>query len=173
MGGGTKLSNGANHGGGGKVRLSRVILAVLAGLVAAASFVTRPASSPGTPILAGAHVPPKVLARLNAACRDCHSDATRYPWYSYVAPFSLLVQSDVRAGRERLNLSKWPDYPVVRRQRFLSEIANQVQDGGMPLPVYTWLHRDAALAEADTALIFEWTQAERARLIAEGLKLTR
>ena len=159
--------------GGGKVTPRTVALLVLAGLVAAASFVTRPPALPGTPILTGAHIPPKVLARLNAACRDCHSDATRYPWYSYVAPFSLLVQNDVRAGRERLNLSKWPDYPVVRRQRFLSEIANQVQDGGMPLPFYTWLHRDAVLAEADTALIFEWTQAERARLIAEGLKLTR
>lgn len=154
----------------GKLKLCVLILVVL---VAVASFVTRPPLPPGTPILTGAHIAPKVLARLNAACRDCHSDATRYPWYSYVAPASLLVQSDVRAGRERLNLSKWQDYSAVRRQRFLSEIANQVQDGGMPLPIYTWLHRDAELAEADKALIFEWTQAERARLIAEGLGLTR
>ena len=152
-----------------KVSLRTAALLALAGLVAAVSFITRPPPSPGTPILTGARIPPKVLARLNSACRDCHSDATHYPWYSYVAPFSILVQNDVRAGRERLNLSKWQDYSAVRRQRFLSEIANQVQDGGMPLPVYTWLHRDAVLAAADTALMFEWTQAERARLIAESV----
>ena len=143
------------------------ILVALA--VMLASVLTRPKASAGGPILVGAKIPPPVLARIDAACRDCHSDTTRYPWYSYLAPVSLLVQNDVREGRERLNLSRWPDYPVVRRQRFLSEIANQVQDGGMPLPIYTWLHRDAVLTPADITLIFEWTQAERARLIAESM----
>ena len=146
-------------------------LLVLAAVIAVASFLTRPQMSPdaASPILSGAQIPPKVMARIDAACRDCHSNATRYPWYSYVAPLSLLVQDDVRKGRERLNLSKWAEYPSVRRQRWLSEIANQVQDGGMPLPIYTYLHRDAILSDADKELIFEWTQAERARLIAESL----
>jgi hypothetical protein len=138
-------------------------------IMAVVSFATRPPSSSGKSILAGAQIPPKVLARLDSACRDCHSDATRYPWYSYIAPVSFLVRDDVNKGRERLNLSKWEEYPSVRRQRWLSEIANQVQDGGMPLPFYTWLHRDAILTDADKELIFEWTQAERARLIAESL----
>jgi hypothetical protein len=148
-------------------RLKLVLIALV--LVAAASFVTRPPASTGAPILTGAQIPETVLARIDAACRDCHSDATRYPWYSYIAPVSMLVRGDVEKGRERLNLSKWQDYPVVRRQRWLSEIANQVQDGEMPLPIYTWLHRDAILTEKDKELIFEWTQTERARLIAESL----
>ena len=148
------------------------ILIALAMLIAVASFLTWPRPSPPIPILTGARIPKIVLARIDAACRDCHSDATRYPWYSYVAPVSILVQRDVRNGRERLNLSKWQDYPVVRRQRWLSEIANQVQDGGMPLPIYTRLHPDANLTDADKALIFAWTQSERARLIAESVNLT-
>ena len=57
---------------------------------------------------------------------------------------------------------------MIRRERCLSEIANQVQDGGMPLGVYTLIHRDARLSPADVNAIFEWTQAERARLIAES-----
>jgi hypothetical protein len=71
-------------------------------------------------------------------------------------------------GRERLNFSKWAEYPVVRRERYLSEIANQVQDGGMPLTIYTLMHRDARLSQSDVAAVFEWTQAERARLILES-----
>jgi hypothetical protein len=146
-------------------------LLALGVIVVIASFFTWPRVSPdaGKPILSGAQIPPRVLARIDAACRDCHSHATRYPWYSYIAPISLLVRDDVEKGRERLNLSQWAEYPSVRRQRWLSEIANQVQDGGMPLPIYTYLHRDAILSEADKELIFEWTQTERARLIAESL----
>lgn len=142
----------------------KILLGLLA-LLVVASWITRPHPVNGKPILIGAELPPKVMERIDAACRDCHSDVTRYPWYSYVAPASLLINQDIEQGRERLNLSKWDEYPVVRRQRWLSEIANQVQDGGMPLPVYTWLHPSAVLSDADKELIFEWTQAERARLI--------
>jgi hypothetical protein len=81
---------------------------------------------------------------------------------------SMLIENDVKVGRERLNLSQWAEYSSVRRQRSLSMMANQVQDGEMPLKMYTWLHREAVLSQADRELIFEWTQAERTRLITEA-----
>ncbi len=105
---------------------------------------------------------------LERSCADCHSEGTRYPWYSYVAPVSLLVRYDVRGGRARMNLSRWSGYPVQRRERYLSEIANQVRDGGMPLPQYTLIHRDARLTPEDVEAIFRWTQTERMRLIEES-----
>jgi hypothetical protein len=37
----------------------------------------------------------------------------------------------------------------------------------MPLFQYTLMHRNARLSRAEVAAIFEWTQAERARIIAE------
>ena len=121
-------------------------------------------------MLAGARVPEAVRATIDRSCRDCHSEATRFPWYSYVAPVAWLIASDVKNGREHLNLSRWNEYSLIRRERSLSEIANQVQDGGMPLAIYTWMHPDAVLSPADRAAIFEWTQAERARLIAENAR---
>lgn len=135
-----------------------------------ASVLTRPRVSEqaGTPLLVGAHVPAAVRAVIDRSCRDCHSEATRFPWYSYVAPITWLVVNDVNQGREHLNLSRWEQYSLVRRERCLSEIANQVQDGGMPLRSYTWIHRDAVLSPADIDAIFTWTQEERARLIAES-----
>ena len=141
-------------------------------LVAIASLLTRPHVSEyaGAALLAGAHVPSEVRAAFERSCRDCHSEATNFPWYSYVAPISWLVVDDVTQGREHLNLSRWNEYSLVRRERCLSEIANQVQDGGMPLPSYTWIHPDAVLSPADVKAIFQWTQEERARLISENVR---
>jgi heme-binding protein len=153
--------------------LSRTIVLALCGIVAVASLAGKhPSGNTGAPLLEGADVPRAVRATIDRACRDCHSEATRYPWYSYVAPVSWLIDGDVRRGRERLNFSKWSDYPVIRRERCLSEIANQVQDGGMPLTIYTLLHRNAKLTQADVQAMFEWTQAERMRLITGNAAVT-
>ena len=151
-----------------KKALRRIAL-VLLGIVVAASFLTRPHRSEkaDAQLLEGANVPPRVRATLDKSCRDCHSEATLYPWYSYVAPVSWLIKSDVEEGREHLNFSKWNEYSVIRRERCLSEIANQVQDGGMPPSIYTFMHREAKLSKADIDTIFKWTQEERARLIME------
>jgi heme-binding protein len=148
------------------VRFRQAALILLA-LVAVASLVTIPAQPgiPNAPILSGAQVEPPILAILERSCSDCHSDATRYPWYSYVAPISWLISKDVERGRERLNFSRWNDYPLIRRMRSLSGIASQVKDGEMPLALYTWLHPNARLTAEEVNAIFNWTQAERARLI--------
>ncbi len=138
------------------------------GLVVVGSLLTRLPTATGRPILAGALIDPAVLAVIQRSCADCHSEVTRYPWYSYVAPVSFLVASDVAEGRARLNLSAWSEYSPVRKMRSLSEIANQVKDGEMPLWQYTLIHHNAKLSAADANAIFQWTQAERARLIAEA-----
>jgi len=152
-----------------KKRLRVGVLSVV-GLLLAASILTPPDKSgdPNLPLLAGARVDPKVRALFERSCADCHSERTVYPWYSYVAPSSWLVESDVSGGRRHMNLSRWDQYPLARRERLLSEIANQVKDGDMPLPQYLLIHRNAVLSPADVTAIFQWTQAERARLIAEN-----
>lgn len=152
-----------------KWRLRTIFLIVFGGW-AALSLLTAPWSSSASdaPILATAQVDPAVLAILQRSCQDCHSDVTHYPWYSYVAPASLLVGSDVERGRQHLNLSRWAAYSLVRKQRSLSEIANQVKEREMPLPQYTLIHRNARLSDADVDVIFRWTQKERSRLIAES-----
>jgi hypothetical protein len=149
----------------------RIISLSLLGLIGVASVLTPPAKSDngGGPLLSGARIDPQVLSIIERSCRDCHSRTTHYPWYSYVAPVSWLIQSDVAGGRKHLDLSRWSDYSLLRRERSLSEIANQVRDGGMPLPQYTLIHRNARLSRADADAIFQWTQTERARLIAENI----
>ena len=151
-------------------KVFRTIALVLLGMMLVASVMSdkRRSENGNTPLLAGGQVPPHVRSIIDRSCRDCHSDATRYPWYSYIAPVSWFINQDVQRGREHLNFSRWSEYSVIRRERCLSEIANQVQDGGMPLASYTFLHRDAKLSRADVESIFKWTQEERARLIMEN-----
>jgi hypothetical protein len=147
------------------LRIAGIILLVL--LVS--SIAGRPAKlATPRPMLAGAQVDAQVLSILRRSCADCHSESTRYPWYSYVAPVSWLIRMDVTGGRERMNLSEWGQFSLVRKERFLSEIANQVRDRDMPLPQYTLIHRDARLSDAEVDAIFRWTQAERARLISSA-----
>jgi hypothetical protein len=148
----------------------RVWIASFVGLLGVLSVLTSPrrSSRADDPLFVGAKIDPQVLSIIERSCRDCHSEATHYPWYSYVAPVSFLIQWDVSGGRKHLNFSQWSEYPVARRERNLSEIANQVKDGDMPLPQYLWIHRNAKLSQADINAIFQWTQAERARMIAEN-----
>ena len=147
-------------------------LLVIAAIVALTSYFTRPQPSANShsPLLVGAQIDSGTRQLIERSCKDCHSEATRYPWYSYVAPVSWLIDYDVQQGREHLNLSRWEEYSLIRRERALSEIANQVRDGAMPLWQYTWIHRNTRLSNADADVIFQWTQAERLRLILGGIE---
>jgi Haem-binding domain len=100
--------------------------------------------------------PSAVQALLQRACYDCHSNKTRWPWYSYVAPMSFLITHDVTEGRRELNFSLWNQYEERRKTRKLKEIVEQVEKGKMPQWYYVSLHPDAKLSAADRELIVKW-----------------
>jgi hypothetical protein len=78
------------------------------------------------------------------ACFDCHSNLTRWPWYSNVAPVSWLTQRDVDGGRAALNFSEWN-----RPQDGAGDAVQAVQGGSMPPWFYPLLHPNASLSQAD------------------------
>ena len=78
------------------------------------------------------------------ACADCHSNETEWPWYSNIAPQSWLVQRDVDAGREELNLSE-----LDREQDEIKDLIEVIADDEMPPQRYTFLHPDARLSESE------------------------
>jgi cytochrome c551/c552 len=87
---------------------------------------------------------PQTRALAKRACFDCHSNETVWPWYSYIAPASWLVQRDVEAARSKLNFSEWN-----RPQKEADEAAEQIRKGEMPLWFYVPLHPQAKLAAAE------------------------
>ena len=78
------------------------------------------------------------------ACFDCHSNETRWPWYSNVAPVSWLIQHDVQDGRRQLNFSEWN-----QPQRAAHEVGEVIGEGEMPPWVYLLLHPSANLSPAE------------------------
>jgi len=105
-----------------------------------------------------------VSGLLRTACFDCHSNETRWPWYSYVAPVSWLVADDVASGRRHLNFSEWEKYPKSKRVLKLGQIYEQVSKGDMPIQKYLYIHADARLTAADRDSITDWTERVKDRL---------
>jgi len=81
------------------------------------------------------------LAR--AACYDCHSNETVWPWYAYVAPISWRVADDVVEGREKLNFSLQTADQIDPR-----ELAEEIEEGAMPPANFIMLHPEANLTQA-------------------------
>jgi len=86
---------------------------------------------------------PRTRALAVRACFDCHSNETRWPWYSWVAPVSWAVQRHVDEGRAKLNWSEWGP----RREG--EDAAETVEKGSMPPSWYPFLHLDARLSEVE------------------------
>ena len=105
-----------------------------------------------------APAPAEVQVLLQRACYDCHSNETRWPWYSHVAPISFLLSHDVKEGRHEVNFSVWDQYNEQRKTRKRKEIVEQVQSGEMPQWYYILLHPAAKLSEAERQAIIGWAK---------------
>jgi len=104
------------------------------------------------------NVPPDVKIILGKACNDCHTNSTIYPWYSYIQPNGWFLKSHIDDGRRHLNLSVFATYDANKRAKKLEEICEEVTTGTMPLPSYTWIHRDAILTETEKKALCDWTK---------------
>lgn len=114
--------------------------------------------------MGGSAVPEDVRRVLEQKCADCHSEKTRWPLYSRLAPASWLVESDVHAGRSHLNMSAWPHYPPDSQIDLLTRIASEVRSGEMPVKHYLFLHPQARLTSQEQQVIYDWAKAERKRM---------
>jgi len=114
--------------------------------------------------LDGLYAPPADVAQLlRAACYDCHSHGTRWPWYSQVAPFSWLVAHDVDHAREQMNFSTFGAEAPEDRAFYLDECARKVREGEMPLRSYAWAHADARLSKDQRERLAGWFEEAAAR----------
>jgi heme-binding protein len=93
-----------------------------------------------------------LVAVLDRACRDCHSNGTVWPWYTQVAPLSWLMAYGVKAGRQAVNFSDWAAYPPERQRELLAESCRDVSTGKMP-GAYTRLRPETRLSPQDVATI--------------------
>lgn len=135
---------------------------MLIGIQAIRPAKTNPPVNSSHTLQAVVPMPPAVESILKRACYDCHSDLTRWPWYSNVAPVSWFVIDHVNSGRRHVNFSEWlrrdtKNPAEYTRERF-EAICKQVQTHNMPLTSYLLAHRAAWISQADIETICQWTR---------------
>lgn len=135
-------------------RWSKRALIGVAVVLLLAQFV--PVDRTNPPVESWVDAPPDVVAVLERACYDCHSNETTWPAYSRVAPISWLVADHVHEGREAVNYSTWNRYSAEERAELLEETWEEVEEGEMPVKGYSLLHSRARLSDADRSLLRSW-----------------
>lgn len=149
-------------------RIAVVVLVLLAGIQLIPVAKTNPAVDSGKTLLAGNGVPAEVSEILQRSCQDCHSNRTKWPWYSHVAPVSWVVANDVNGARRHMNLDEWGTYSVEKRQSKLTKICEELKSGDMPDTKYTLIHRGAKLTDQQRGTLCDWAEATRKGLLDAG-----
>jgi hypothetical protein len=117
------------------------------------------------PLFQGAEMELPVFDTLRASCRNCHSDETVWPWYSYVAPFEWRVEKGVHDARSDFNMSHWSEYTPQHQSEILGRICQMIQNQKMLLHSHMFMHPEAKLNAQEMRLIDEWGNKERDRII--------
>jgi hypothetical protein len=163
----TRLGRGAV-----KVTVSSLLLSWLLASVFVHRLPHEAEHRVGAELLVGADIPPSVVDVFAHACANCHSEKTRWPWYSYVAPASWIVETDVKRARERLNLSRWDGLDAAEQRLLLTSIATVIENREMPLHRFVVFHPGVKLTAVDSVRVIDWTRTERRRLRAPVPSLT-
>lgn len=109
-------------------------------------------------LISNNEIPEHVVSILKNACYDCHSNETKYPWYSYVYPVKVPIYKHIYQGRDDLNFSDWESHKKLDKLTILEEISSEVSSGEMPLEPYTRLHGDAKLTDEQVQKLVSWTE---------------
>ena len=113
------------------------------------------------PFIQETNPPDEVVLVLKQACYDCHSDFTRYPWYNKITPVNYWLDGHIDHGKGELNFSKWESYSDERKDHKMEEIIEVIQNKEMPLPSYTWIHKDAILTDSQIQSVKVWVEKVR------------
>lgn len=128
------------------------IVAVFAGMQTVRPEKTNPPVSSDYSLAAQYEVPDDVKRVLERACGDCHSNRTRWPWYSHVAPASWFLAGHVKDGRRHFNMDDFTEEMSVK------DVCQEIRVGSMPPKSYLLLHPDAKLTGAEIQTVCAWTR---------------
>lgn len=114
------------------------------------------------------NVPDNVSMILKGACNDCHTNLTRYPWYSNIQPVKYLLADHVNEGKQHLNFSSFTKLPIAVQNHKFEEVIEMVESKEMPLESYTYfgLHPEANLTDLERKAVMEWAKEQMDMLAA-------
>lgn len=127
---------------------------------------TNPPSDVSRAFQAHAGTSSELVAVLNRACGDCHSNQTVWAWYTEVAPVSWLMVYEVNQGRKAVNFSEWGAYSSERQRQLLAASCQDASAGKMPGP-YPLIRPETRLSPQDIETICAATKQTEAKSSAE------
>ena len=108
---------------------------------------SNPITNEGMDFLKIKNTPEPIAKLIRNSCYDCHSNETKYPFYSNIQPVAWLLKNHIDEGRKELNFSTFATYEPKRQAHKLEEAAEYVEQKKMPLESYTLGHSDAKLSD--------------------------
>lgn len=116
-------------------------------------------------------VPNKIATKLQASCYDCHSNNTKYPWYTMIQPVGWIMARHVKEGKSGLNFSEFATYSPSKAAHKLEELSELVLSEAMPIKSYLIAHNEAKLTSEERKEIGDWaTVLRQSILTAHGLE---
>ncbi len=141
--------------------IKKIILAIAIAFIALQFFgisKENPVSDPALDLITITQPNEETVQILKSACYDCHSNQTKYPWYTNITPLSWWIQDHIDHGRDELNFSDWGNYSDRRKDHKLDEIVELVEEGEMPLQSYTIAHSEARLTAEQKQMIIDYAK---------------
>lgn len=104
-------------------------------------------------------VPADVKTILAKACNDCHSNNTRYPWYSNFQPVLWWLTDHIKEGKKGINFDEYTSRNLRFQYHKMEDVIEQIKEGKMPLNYYSRIHKDAKLTTDEKAKITAWAES--------------
>lgn len=106
------------------------------------------------------NTPENIAQVLKTSCYDCHSNETKYPWYSSIAPSSWFLKNHINEGRKELNFSTFAVYEPKRQIHKMEECIEMIEKKEMPLESYYIGHQDAKLTDQQRQMLIKYFKAQ-------------
>jgi hypothetical protein len=153
------------------MRRSILYLILIAAALVIIQFI-RPEKNLGeldteTDFILVSQIPDTLASILLNSCYDCHSNNTRYPWYSELAPISWYLNGHVTEGKAHLNFSSWGSMDKVQKITQIDQICEEISSGAMPLKSYLLIHRSSRLQDEEIMAICDWAETEANEILLE------
>jgi hypothetical protein len=109
-------------------------------------------------LTADPEVPASVKSIMERSCYACHSNETKWPWYSRIAPVSWIIDRDVHAARQQLNLSEWISSPGAGEDNSdaIESICEALTGRSMPPKTFLLLHPEARPSKSEVSAVCSW-----------------
>jgi hypothetical protein len=80
----------------------------------------------------------------------------------------MFMDSHIKEGKENLNFSEWGNYSSRKQGNKLERISKQIKSDEMPLPSYTFIHRNAKLTRVQKEEVIQWIDKVKDSLSAKN-----